>query len=113
MKANHNDVFQNAPCQLGTTAYLVLRDRERVDFVPASDDFVNQTVRFKAQRKDNIGVLEATGTVIADDRVSFEEMQRWNPTVISRQVGKMVVAVAPAGRKVAEFATTVRNSFPG
>jgi hypothetical protein len=98
--------------QLGTTAYLVLRDRERVDFVPAVDDFVNRAKGRKTQPKENMGVLEATGTVIVDDRRCFEKMKTWQPADISRQVNKMITAIAPDASKVANFETAIRELFP-
>lgn len=98
--------------QLGTTAYLVLRDRERVDFVPAPDDFVNRAKGRKTQPKENIGVLEATGTVIVDDHRCFERMKTWKPVEISLQVNKMVAAIAPDIKKVAGFENAIRELFP-
>ena len=94
------------------TVYLVLRDRERVDFVPAADDFVNRSKGRKPQPKENIGVLEATGTVIVDDRRCFEKMKSWKPADISRQVNKMAAAIAPDAGRVASFETAIRELFP-
>jgi len=97
---------------LGATAYLVLRDRERVDFRPAPDDFINPGHGFKAQRKDNLGALETTGTLIVDDRLCFDEMRRWQPEDISRQIHRMIAATAPDADKVAEFEIAIRELFP-
>lgn len=97
---------------LGTTAYLVLRDRERVDFLPAPDDFVNRSKGRKAQPKENMGVLEVTGTVIVDDHRCFERMKFWKPDDISRQVNKMVAVIAPDAERVANFETAIRELFP-
>jgi hypothetical protein len=99
-------------CELGDTACLVLRDRERVNFRPHPDNYVNPAKRFPAQRKDNIGVLEATGTLIVDDRASFEAMKLWGPTDISCQISKMMCAIAPDEHKAAEFENTIRDLFP-
>jgi hypothetical protein len=97
---------------LGTSAYIILRDRERVNFRPAADDWVNPARKLKALRKDNIGVLEATGTLIVDDRQSFREMKRWRPSDLSRQAAKMLAVIAPDAAKVREFETAVRELFP-
>ena len=97
---------------LGTTAYLVLRDRERVDFKPTPDDFVNSTKGRKARPKENIGVLESTGTLIVDDAELFAEMTRWAPADITKQIGKIIASVKPDGAKVADFEAAVRELFP-
>ncbi len=97
---------------LGATAYLVLRDRERVDFRPAPDDFVNLSKGRKAQPKVNIGVLESTGTLIVDDAGLFAEMKRWGPADISKQIGKMIASVAPNAAKAADFEAAVQELFP-
>lgn len=97
---------------LGRTAFVVLRDRERVDFNPDPDEFVNRPARRKAQAKRNIGVLEVTGTLIVDDRSGFEVMRRWTPAEISQQMSRLIAAIGPAADKVAEFETAVRELFP-
>jgi hypothetical protein len=97
---------------LGTAAYLVLRDRERVDFKPAPDDFVNSSKGRKAQPKENIGVLESTGTLIVDDDGLFAEMKRWAPADISKQIRKMIASITPDRAKVADFEAAVRELFP-
>ena len=108
----HTQNIYIAGKHLGTTAYLVLRDRGRVDFVPAADDFVNRAKDRKTQPKDNMGVLEATGTIIVDDRRCFEQMKTWQPADVSRQVIKMVAAIAPDAEKVANFEIAIRELFP-
>jgi hypothetical protein len=97
---------------LGATAYVVLRDRELVDFRPAADDFINPAKRFRAQRKDNIGVLEVTGSLIVDERKSFDAIRRWTPADISQQVARMISAIAPDNSKVLEFEAALRDLFP-
>jgi hypothetical protein len=97
---------------LGTSAYIVLRDRELVDFRPAAADFINVPRGLKAQRKDNIGVLEATGTLIVDDPDCFESMKTWEPADISAQIHKLIAAISPDGRKVHEFEVITRDLFP-
>ena len=57
-------------------------------------------------------VWQATGTVIVDDRCRFEAMKKWEPAAISRQVNKMITAIAPAAEKVASFETAIRELFP-
>jgi hypothetical protein len=57
-------------------------------------------------------VLEVTGTLIADDRAQFEEMQRWQPEDITRQVNKMVASIMPDSEKVANFQIAIRELFP-
>ncbi len=97
---------------LGDTAYLVLRDRERVNFKPSPADFVNRAEGLRAQRKDNIGVLEVTGTLIVDDRANFNKMRLWTPADVSRQVTAMLAAVAPEPAKVTEFENIIEELFP-
>lgn len=96
----------------GRTAFLVLRDRERVNYQPASEDFVNRETRQRPQAKDNIGVLEATGTMIVEDRASFIAMKKWTAADLSRQMNLLLEAMAPDQGKVAEFESTVRDLFP-
>jgi len=97
---------------LGRAAFVVLRDRERIDYQPQPEELVNPEKRFRAQRKDNLGVLEATGTLIADDSTTFSEMKRWQPADISSQIRQMIAAIAPPRRKITEFETAVHELFP-
>jgi hypothetical protein len=97
---------------LGTTALLVLRDRERVDYRPQPDELVNPRKGFHAQRKDNLGVLEATGTLIVDDRGAFDEMRRWRPADLTIQIQRMIAAIAPDQARVSEFENAIRDLFP-
>jgi hypothetical protein len=97
---------------LGTTAFLILRDRERVDYRPTPGELLNNRKGFKAQRKDNIGVLEAIGTWIVDDDASFEEIKAWLPQDISHQIARMIAAITPDHAKVGEFETAIRDLFP-
>ena len=97
---------------LGENLYLVLRDRERVDFKPELDDWVNEASGFRAQRKDNLGVLEATGTMIVDTRAAFDEMRRWTPEDISEQIKRMTSAITPDGESVTAFEHAVKDLFP-
>jgi hypothetical protein len=97
---------------LGATALLVPRDRERVDFRPGPDDFVNREAGFLAQSKTNIGVLEATGTLLVDDRAQFEAMQHWQPEDISEQIRLMLASIMPNAQKVIEFEASVHELFP-
>jgi flagellar biosynthesis/type III secretory pathway M-ring protein FliF/YscJ len=83
-----------------------------VDYRPAATEFVNIAKGFKAQRKDNLGVLETTGTLIVDDRNCFDEMKRWQPKDISYQVYQMIVAIAPDCRKVDKYETAIQDLFP-
>jgi hypothetical protein len=96
--------------ELGAKAYIVLRDRERVDFKPPLELPAHSQIPLKP--KSNIGVLETTGTLIIDDRKSFEELGAWLPADISRQVRQMIAAVAPDPGKVAEFEAALGDLFP-
>jgi hypothetical protein len=91
---------------------VVLRDREQVDFKPRQDDFVNSSKGLKALPKENIGVLESTGTLILDDARLFEEMKRWTAEDISKQIRKIIASVSPKDAKVADFEAAVRELFP-
>lgn len=97
---------------IGRIAYILLRDRRCIDFSPEDNDFVNRPERRKAQKKGNIGVLEATGTMIVDDRPSFEEMRNWTPEDISIQIDKLAEAVHPEKRKVIQFEKSIKGLFP-
>lgn len=99
-------------CDSGQTAYLILRDRGRVDYRPEQEDYVNRAKRRKAQPKENIGVLEATGTMIVDDRARFDVMRRWTPPEISKQMNLLLEAINPDKERVGEFEATVSDLFP-
>jgi len=96
----------------GRTAYILLRDRRRVDFYPRDTDYINRSERRMAQQKENIGVLEATGTMIVDNHDSFREMSRWEPEDISRQIDKLSEAIHPDKKKVGKFEKSIRELFP-
>ena len=98
--------------EFGRTAYILLRDRRRIDFEPARGEYVNKPAGRKAQPKSNIGVLEATGTPIVDEAESFEEMATWEPTDITTQIDKMARAVQPERSAVNRFEKSIRDLFP-
>ena len=96
----------------GRVAYILLRDKRRVDFRPGPDDYVNQPAGRRAQPKTNIAVLEATGTVIVDDHASFEEMRGWSQDDITAQIAKMTAAIHPDEKQVRRFEASIRGLFP-
>jgi hypothetical protein len=96
----------------GRVAYILPRDKERLDFLPGPGDFVNQVAGRKAQPKRNMAVLEATGTVIVDDPAVFEAMGDWSPSEITAQVRKMTAAIAPDETQVQLFEKSIRGLFP-
>ncbi len=96
----------------GRVAYILLRDKRRIDFLPGPNDYVNIVTGRRAQPKTNIAVLEATGTMIVDDQASFEEMRGWSPDDISAQVAMMTAAIQPDERKVRRFEKSVQGLFP-
>ena len=65
-----------------------------------------------AQRKSNIGVLEISGTIIADDIKSFAEMNGWEPADISAQVDYLTAGVCPKQKKIEQFEESIRGLFP-
>jgi hypothetical protein len=73
---------------------------------------VNQAVNRRAQNKDNLGVLEATGTMIVDKRAIFDEMRQWSPADITAQMTKMTSAITPEENAVAEFENVVQELIP-
>jgi len=97
---------------LGTTAFLLLRDRELINFNPKARSPSKRSEEFPLHPKHNIGVLEATGTLIVDDRKAFKQMKRWAPRDISRQLQQTIAAVTPELEKVAEFEASVRDLYP-
>ncbi|MBN2684293.1 MAG: hypothetical protein JXR40_03350 [Pontiellaceae bacterium] len=97
---------------LGDSAYFIPRDRERVDYRPSPDEFINLEYRFRARHKNNLGALETTGTIIMDDKAQFKEMQRWQPADVSEQIRRMIASIAPQKQKVSEFETAARELFP-
>lgn len=98
--------------EFGRTAYILLRDRRRIDFDPGPGDYVNKTAGRRAQSKTNIGVLEATGTPIVDESTSFEEMATWEPVEITAQIDKMAQAVQPERSAVNRFEKSIKELFP-
>lgn len=98
--------------ELGRSLYLVLRDRERVDFRPGPEAWINEAANRCAQRKDNLGVLEATGTLIVDNRATFDTMRDWTEAEVSGQFRTMTAAVAPDATVVTAFEEGVRELFP-
>lgn len=97
---------------LGKEAYLLLRDIRRVKFEPNNSDYVDGEKKLIAQKKTNIGVLEASGTMIVDDHESFLEMATWEPATVSRQIDMMVKAVCPNPKKTETFRKSIRGLFP-
>ncbi|HEX9117508.1 MAG TPA: hypothetical protein VGA61_15670 [Anaerolineae bacterium] len=96
----------------GRAAYILLRDKRRVDFRPEPGDYVNRAAGRRAQPKTNIAVLEASGTVIVDDQAAFEEMRGWSAGDITAQVRKMTAAIAPDEKKVRRFEQNIQGLFP-
>ena len=97
---------------VGRTAYILPRDRRRIDFEPGRAEYVNKPAGRKAQRKRNIGVLEATGTALFDEAASFDEMATWGPADITAQVDKMARAVQPERDAVNRLERSIRELFP-
>ncbi|OGY54061.1 MAG: hypothetical protein A2912_01675 [Candidatus Buchananbacteria bacterium RIFCSPLOWO2_01_FULL_40_23b] len=97
---------------LGKIAYILLRDRRLVDFKPGNKLFVDKRHARKTQEKSNIGVLEATGTMIADDLASFAEMSSWESDEVTTQIEQMAQAVCPKEKKVDDFEKAIRGLFP-
>lgn len=97
---------------LGKTVYILLRDIRHVAFKPRATDYVNRQAKRLAQGKSNIGVLEATGTMIVDDQKSFLEMVHWQPHDVSRQIDMMVAAVRPEPSKTVKFEKDIKELFP-
>jgi hypothetical protein len=93
----------------GRTAYILPRDRRRVDFVPGPAEYVNEPAGRKAQPKRNIGVLEATGTALFDDGASFDEMATWEGADITAQIDKMARAVQPERNTLNQFERRISN----
>ena len=95
----------------GKEAFILLRDRRLIDFDP-KDVHIDKARKVMAQAKKNIGVLEASGIMIADDPKSFAEASTWNPAEVSAQIDKMVEAVCSNSKKIAEFEKGISGLFP-
>lgn len=96
---------------LGKEAYFILRDKRKIDYEPRGKDFVDGGRKYKSQPKKNIGVLEATGTMIVDDYQSFEQMKTWEPRNISVQIDNMAHAISPDPNRVAKLEHTIQDLF--
>ena len=96
----------------GKTAYILPRDRRRIDFEPGHGEYVNKPAGRKAQPKRNIGVLEATGTPIVDEAATFEEMATWGAADITVQIDKMARAVQPDRNALNLLERSIRDLLP-
>jgi hypothetical protein len=97
----------------GRAAYILPRDKRLVDFKPGPDDYVyvNQAAGRLAQPKENIGVLEASGTMIVDDQASFDLMSGWSADDITTEIDLMTAAIQPDRDKIEDFERNVRGLF--
>jgi hypothetical protein len=98
--------------KLGCEAYIIPRDKRRINYNPPKGEWLDKSSKRRPQAKTNIGVLEATGTVIADDENSFEQMKNWTPEQISRQVSHVVGAVHPFQGKIASLEEYINDIYP-
>jgi hypothetical protein len=96
----------------GATVHLILRDRERVDYLPPEGEFINREAGHAAQAKKNLGVLEASGMVFVDDPASFDSMREWPASDVSRQIHAMITHIAPDPGRVSEFESAAAELFP-
>lgn len=96
----------------GRSVFIVLRDRRLVDYVPEPGTRINPHRGLAAIEKRNLGVLEATGSLILDDADTFRSLRAWSRRDISLQIGFMLAAIAPDAAKVRKFETTARGLFP-
>jgi hypothetical protein len=98
---------------LGATAHVFLRDRDRVDYAPEPDEWIGGPESdARAQAKRNLGALEMAGAVIVDDAATFDAMRSWPAEDVSRQVRRMIGAMSPAANKVSEFESALEELFP-
>ncbi len=98
--------------KLGKVAYFLLRDIRLVNFEPGDSEYIDKDEKYRAQKKINIGILEASGTMIVDDHESFLKMRDWESAEVSCQIDKMVGAVSPEKTKVERFKKSIRELFP-
>lgn len=111
-RATHTQNIYITGEELGKKAFIILRDRDKVDFEPSDTQYVDDKKQKKAQGKKNIGVLEASGVIIVDNDASFQEMGAWEPLEISEQVKLLATAIAPEEEKVTHFEYTIKTLFP-
>lgn len=97
---------------LGREAYVLLRDKRSVNYKPKGHEYLDRQKAHEAQPKDNIGVLEATGTMIVDDFVVFKEMSAWDPNQVTVQIDKICAAIRPEKKQVDRFERNLRDLFP-
>ncbi len=96
----------------GRTAYVLLRDRGKVNFKPGDSEFINRAKGIRPVEKENIGVLEATGTMIVENRADFNAMREWGPGDISVQIHKMLTAICLERKEINKFERNIRGLFP-
>jgi hypothetical protein len=97
---------------LGRTAFLLLRDRRRISYKPKRSEYVDPGGTKQAEPKDNIGFLEASGTMIVDDEAAFARVANWEPGDVTIQVNLVAGAVHPGEDRAKAFEGSVRRIFP-
>ena len=97
---------------LGKTAYLLLRQRTKTNYDPSASEFINREKKIKPIKKINIGVLEATGSMIVDDEAAFKQMEKWGSEDISNQIKKMLNAIRVETKEIKKFEQNVAGLFP-
>ena len=97
---------------LGRTVFLLLRDRRRISYKPKRSEYVDEEMSKRAEPKENIGVLEASGTMIVDDENVFTRVAKWEPSEVTNQVNFVAGSVHPGEDRVKAFESSVRRIFP-
>jgi hypothetical protein len=97
---------------LGKTAYIFLRQRKKASYTPSVSEYINYKKKIKPIEKINIGVLEATGSMIVDDEEAFKKMQDWTPDDISKQITKMLNAICVDTKDIKKFEQNIAGLFP-
>jgi hypothetical protein len=107
--------------RFGKTAYILLRDRRHISYPSAGArdpvDSVSSSLGSRdpsraAPPKGDIGVLEASGSVIVDDGATFNTMSGWEPSEITTYINLITSSISPEPKRVDEFEAALRRLFP-
>ena len=97
---------------LGKTAYIILRQRIKASYTPLDSEYINRQKKIKPIEKINIGVLEATGSMIVDDEDAFNKMESWSPSDITEQISKMLKSILVEKKGIKKFEQNIVGLFP-
>ena len=89
-----------------------MRSRTKASYEPQEKEYINREKKIKPITKKNIGVLEATGSIILDDESSFEQMKSWSSGDISIQIQEIIKAISVKPKEIKQFEQNIVGLFP-